>query len=83
METGIRRINFETVSRLILTVFQRMKQAVELGFRSVRLVTYRKFDFFLFEFLFVTTISEILLPTIFAFLSQLACCLFNIRLVII
>jgi len=82
METGIRRINFKTVSRLILTVFQRVKQEVELRFRSVGLVTYSKFDFFLSVFLFVTTVSETLLPTIFAFLSQKACYLFYIRLVI-
>jgi hypothetical protein len=39
METGIRRINFKTVSRLILTVFQRVKEEVELRFRSVGLGT--------------------------------------------
>ena len=55
METGIKRINFKTVSRLILTVFQRVKQEVELLFRSVGLVTYSKFDLFLSVFLFVTT----------------------------
>jgi len=82
METGIRRINFKTVSLLILTIFQRAKQEVELHFRSVGLVTYSKFDFFLSVLLFLTTISETFLPTIFAFLSQKACCLFYIRLVI-
>jgi hypothetical protein len=82
METGIRKVNFNTVSRLILTVFQRVNLELELSCKSIDLMTQSKFDFFLSVFLFVTTISETLLPTIFAFLSQKASCLFYIRLVI-
>ena len=83
LENAIIRINFKADSLLILAIFKTVLQEGEVLLRSsINVVSQSNANFFLSTSQIISTISGALLPTIFTFLSQKACCFFYIRLVI-